>query len=164
MTGPTTSRLKTRLSVRCEWRRSERRVAAPASAHHTPVCSWVSVLQNSREEALTRAFKGDQEDGENNIIQELTRAIVEEVKRMPGNDGCCDCGAAGWHRPCCYGNGCSSCLLTGRRVSCQPPPGCPPTWACSSASSAQGSIGSWGSTTPGSRAWTWTCWGRPSCW
>lgn len=60
------------------------------------VCSWVSVLQNSREEALNRAFKGEQEDGENNIVQELTRAIVEEVKRMSGNDGCCDCGAAGW--------------------------------------------------------------------
>lgn len=59
------------------------------------VSSWVSVLQNSKEEALNRAFKGDQEDGENNIIQELTRAIVEEVKRMSGNDSCCDCGAAG---------------------------------------------------------------------
>lgn len=56
------------------------------------------MLQNSREEALNRAFKGDQEDGENNIIQELTRAIVEEVKRMSGNDGCCDCGAAGGPR------------------------------------------------------------------
>uniref|UniRef100_H3BXC3 ArfGAP with SH3 domain, ankyrin repeat and PH domain 2b n=1 Tax=Tetraodon nigroviridis TaxID=99883 RepID=H3BXC3_TETNG len=50
---------------------------------------WVSVLQNSREEALARAFKDDQEDG----VEELTRAIVEEVKRMSGNC-CCDCGAA----------------------------------------------------------------------
>lgn len=58
----------------------------------------MSVLQNSREEALNRAFKGDQADGENNIIQELTRAIVEEVKKMSGNDGCCDCGAAGGPR------------------------------------------------------------------
>lgn len=55
---------------------------------------WVSVLQNSKEEALNKAFKGDQDEGENNIIQELTRAIVGEVKRMSGNDGCCDCGAA----------------------------------------------------------------------
>ncbi|XP_068610148.1 arf-GAP with SH3 domain, ANK repeat and PH domain-containing protein 2b [Brachionichthys hirsutus] len=55
---------------------------------------WVSVLQNSREEALNKAFKGDQDEGENNIVQELTKAIVEEVKRMSGNDGCCDCGAA----------------------------------------------------------------------
>ncbi|XP_034721850.1 arf-GAP with SH3 domain, ANK repeat and PH domain-containing protein 2-like, partial [Etheostoma cragini] len=56
---------------------------------------WVSVLQNSKEEALNAAFKGDQDVGENNIVQELTRAIVEEVKRMSGNDRCCDCGAAG---------------------------------------------------------------------
>ncbi|XP_071324258.1 arf-GAP with SH3 domain, ANK repeat and PH domain-containing protein 2b isoform X2 [Trachinotus anak] len=55
---------------------------------------WVSVLQNSKEEALTKAFKGDQDEGENNIVQELTKAIVGEVKRMSGNDGCCDCGAA----------------------------------------------------------------------
>uniref|UniRef100_A0A671VUW1 ArfGAP with SH3 domain, ankyrin repeat and PH domain 2b n=1 Tax=Sparus aurata TaxID=8175 RepID=A0A671VUW1_SPAAU len=55
---------------------------------------WMSVLQNSKEEALNKAFKGDQDEGENNIVQELTKAIVGEVKRMSGNDGCCDCGAA----------------------------------------------------------------------
>uniref|UniRef100_A0A3B4D1H1 ArfGAP with SH3 domain, ankyrin repeat and PH domain 2b n=1 Tax=Pygocentrus nattereri TaxID=42514 RepID=A0A3B4D1H1_PYGNA len=54
---------------------------------------WVSVLQNSKEEALSNAFKGDQDEGENNIVQELTKAIVSEVKRMSGNDVCCDCGA-----------------------------------------------------------------------
>ncbi|XP_034555512.1 arf-GAP with SH3 domain, ANK repeat and PH domain-containing protein 2b [Notolabrus celidotus] len=54
---------------------------------------WVSVLQNSKEEALNKAFKGDQDEGENNIVQELTKAIVVEVKRMSGNNGCCDCGA-----------------------------------------------------------------------
>uniref|UniRef100_A0A665UPZ5 Arf-GAP with SH3 domain, ANK repeat and PH domain-containing protein 2-like n=1 Tax=Echeneis naucrates TaxID=173247 RepID=A0A665UPZ5_ECHNA len=56
---------------------------------------WVSVLQNSKEEALNMAFKGDQDEGENNIVQELTKAIVGEVKRMSGNDCCCDCGAPG---------------------------------------------------------------------
>ncbi|KAM4713401.1 arf-GAP with SH3 domain, ANK repeat and PH domain-containing protein 2b [Anableps anableps] len=56
---------------------------------------WVSVLQNSKEEALNMAFKGDQNEGENNIVQELTKAIVGEVKRMSGNDSCCDCGAPG---------------------------------------------------------------------
>ncbi|XP_063079795.1 arf-GAP with SH3 domain, ANK repeat and PH domain-containing protein 2b isoform X3 [Engraulis encrasicolus] len=56
---------------------------------------WISVLQNSKEEALNDAFKGNvEESGENNIVQELTRAIVEEVKRMSGNNECCDCGAA----------------------------------------------------------------------
>ncbi|XP_026196870.1 arf-GAP with SH3 domain, ANK repeat and PH domain-containing protein 2b isoform X2 [Anabas testudineus] len=56
---------------------------------------WVSVLQNSKEEVLNMAFKGEQDEGENNIIQELTKAIVGEVKRMSGNDSCCDCGAPG---------------------------------------------------------------------
>ncbi|XP_034431910.1 arf-GAP with SH3 domain, ANK repeat and PH domain-containing protein 2a isoform X2 [Hippoglossus hippoglossus] len=54
---------------------------------------WISVLQNSKEEALNQAFKGDQHVGENNIVQELTKAILGEVKRMTGNDLCCDCGA-----------------------------------------------------------------------
>ncbi|MCJ8743790.1 hypothetical protein PDJAM_G00098300 [Pangasius djambal] len=54
---------------------------------------WVSVLQNSKEEALNNAFKGEQDEGENNIVQELSKAIVSEVKRMSGNDVCCDCGA-----------------------------------------------------------------------
>lgn len=58
-----------------------------------PPCSWISVLQNSKEEALNQAFKGDQHVGENNIVQELTKAILAEVKRMTGNDVCCDCGA-----------------------------------------------------------------------
>lgn len=51
------------------------------------------MLQNSKEEALNQAFKGDQHVGENNIVQELTKAILVEVKRMTGNDVCCDCGA-----------------------------------------------------------------------
>ncbi|KAJ3613071.1 hypothetical protein NHX12_019327 [Muraenolepis orangiensis] len=54
---------------------------------------WISVLQNSKEEALNQAFKGDLRGGENNIVQELTKAILGEVKRMTGNDVCCDCGA-----------------------------------------------------------------------
>uniref|UniRef100_A0A8C2Q0T1 ArfGAP with SH3 domain, ankyrin repeat and PH domain 2b n=1 Tax=Cyprinus carpio TaxID=7962 RepID=A0A8C2Q0T1_CYPCA len=55
---------------------------------------WVSVLQNSKEEALNNAFKDDQNEDENNIVRELTKAIVEEVKKMSGNDVCCDCGAS----------------------------------------------------------------------
>ncbi|XP_060918230.1 arf-GAP with SH3 domain, ANK repeat and PH domain-containing protein 2a isoform X1 [Labrus mixtus] len=55
---------------------------------------WISVLQNSKEEALNQAFKGDHHVGENNIVQELTKAILGEVKRMTGNDVCCDCGAS----------------------------------------------------------------------
>uniref|UniRef100_A0A8C4SCX6 ArfGAP with SH3 domain, ankyrin repeat and PH domain 2a n=1 Tax=Erpetoichthys calabaricus TaxID=27687 RepID=A0A8C4SCX6_ERPCA len=55
---------------------------------------WMSVLQNSKEEALNNAFKGDHNVGENNIVQELTKSIMAEVKRMTGNDVCCDCGAS----------------------------------------------------------------------
>uniref|UniRef100_A0A4W5MQQ2 ArfGAP with SH3 domain, ankyrin repeat and PH domain 2a n=1 Tax=Hucho hucho TaxID=62062 RepID=A0A4W5MQQ2_9TELE len=63
-------------------------------AEDDPECQiWISVLQNSKEEALNNAFKGDQHVGENNIVQELTKAILGEVKRMTGNDICCDCSA-----------------------------------------------------------------------
>uniref|UniRef100_K7G2E9 ArfGAP with SH3 domain, ankyrin repeat and PH domain 3 n=1 Tax=Pelodiscus sinensis TaxID=13735 RepID=K7G2E9_PELSI len=61
---------------------------------------WVSVLQNSKDEALSNAFKGDPSscvasaggvtDGG---LQELTRLVMGEVKGMPGNRQCCDCGA-----------------------------------------------------------------------
>nr|XP_020652269.1 arf-GAP with SH3 domain, ANK repeat and PH domain-containing protein 2 isoform X4 [Pogona vitticeps] len=54
---------------------------------------WISVLQNSKEEALNNAFKGDDNTGENNIVQELTKEIISDIQRMPGNDVCCDCGA-----------------------------------------------------------------------
>ncbi|XP_041109511.1 arf-GAP with SH3 domain, ANK repeat and PH domain-containing protein 2-like isoform X3 [Polyodon spathula] len=64
-------------------------------AEDEPECQiWMSVLQNSKEEALNNAFEGGDHDvGENNIVQELTKAILAEVKRMTGNDVCCDCGA-----------------------------------------------------------------------
>ncbi|XP_058524284.1 arf-GAP with SH3 domain, ANK repeat and PH domain-containing protein 2 isoform X2 [Ochotona princeps] len=63
-------------------------------AEDEPECQiWMSVLQNSKEEALNNAFKGDDSAGENNIVQELTKEIISEVRRMPGNDVCCDCGA-----------------------------------------------------------------------
>ncbi|XP_057679274.1 arf-GAP with SH3 domain, ANK repeat and PH domain-containing protein 2-like isoform X2 [Corythoichthys intestinalis] len=55
---------------------------------------WVWVLQNSKEEALNKAFRGDQDEGDN-IVQELTGQIVAEVKKMAGNQVCCDCGAPG---------------------------------------------------------------------
>ncbi|XP_018121416.1 arf-GAP with SH3 domain, ANK repeat and PH domain-containing protein 2 isoform X2 [Xenopus laevis] len=55
---------------------------------------WMSVLQNSKEEALNNAFKGDHSAGENNIVQELTKEIISDIQRMPGNNVCCDCGAS----------------------------------------------------------------------
>lgn len=55
---------------------------------------WMSVLQNSKEEALNNAFKGEHCAGENNIVQELTKEIILDIQKMPGNDVCCDCGAS----------------------------------------------------------------------
>ncbi|NXH55965.1 ASAP3 protein, partial [Rhabdornis inornatus] len=61
---------------------------------------WVSVLQNSKDEALSNAFKGDGGSGGmaagtgvDSSMQELTRLVISEVKNMPGNKQCCDCGA-----------------------------------------------------------------------
>ncbi|XP_060249335.1 arf-GAP with SH3 domain, ANK repeat and PH domain-containing protein 1 isoform X3 [Ovis aries] len=55
--------------------------------------AWISVLTNSKEEALTMAFRGEQSAGESSL-EELTKAIIEDVQRLPGNDVCCDCGSA----------------------------------------------------------------------
>lgn len=62
-------------------------------------CSWISVLTNSKEEALNMAFRGEQSSGGEDGLEDLTKAIIEDVLRMPGNDICCDCGAAGVY--CC---------------------------------------------------------------
>uniref|UniRef100_A0A8C5F6T8 ArfGAP with SH3 domain, ankyrin repeat and PH domain 1b n=1 Tax=Gadus morhua TaxID=8049 RepID=A0A8C5F6T8_GADMO len=57
---------------------------------------WISVLTNSKEEALNVAFQGGgaQSTAGDSSMEELTRSVIEEVLRMPGNDSCCDCGAA----------------------------------------------------------------------
>ncbi|KAI4827273.1 hypothetical protein KUCAC02_030682 [Chaenocephalus aceratus] len=62
--------------------------------------AWISVLSNSKQEALSAAldggFKGG--GGGESSIEDLTRAITEDIRRMPGNNNCCDCGAPdpGW--------------------------------------------------------------------
>lgn len=63
---------------------------------------WVSVLQNSKDEALSNAFKGEPNGGgaaagggADGGVQELTKLVISEVKNMPGNKQCCDCGAPG---------------------------------------------------------------------
>uniref|UniRef100_A0A8C7C206 Arf-GAP with SH3 domain, ANK repeat and PH domain-containing protein 3 n=1 Tax=Neovison vison TaxID=452646 RepID=A0A8C7C206_NEOVI len=65
--------------------------------------AWVSVLQNSKDEALSSAFLAEPSgggpgpwggaglDGE---PQDLTKLLIAEVKSRPGNGQCCDCGAA----------------------------------------------------------------------
>ncbi|XP_074121637.1 arf-GAP with SH3 domain, ANK repeat and PH domain-containing protein 1 isoform X10 [Sminthopsis crassicaudata] len=54
--------------------------------------AWISVLTNSKEEALTMAFRGEQSTGENSL-EDLTKAIIDDIQRLPGNDVCCDCGS-----------------------------------------------------------------------
>ncbi|XP_044306380.1 arf-GAP with SH3 domain, ANK repeat and PH domain-containing protein 1 isoform X5 [Varanus komodoensis] len=54
--------------------------------------AWISVLTNSKEEALNMAFRGEQSTGENSL-EDLTKAIIDEIQRLPGNDVCCDCGS-----------------------------------------------------------------------
>ncbi|XP_062378617.1 arf-GAP with SH3 domain, ANK repeat and PH domain-containing protein 3 [Sardina pilchardus] len=51
---------------------------------------WVSVLQNSKEEALNAALGSDQQGGG---LQELSKAVISGLRNMPGNEACCDCGA-----------------------------------------------------------------------
>ncbi|XP_047582977.1 arf-GAP with SH3 domain, ANK repeat and PH domain-containing protein 3 isoform X1 [Lutra lutra] len=65
--------------------------------------AWVSVLQNSKDEALSSAFLAEPSgggpgpwgsaglDGE---PQDLTKLLIAQVKSRPGNGQCCDCGAA----------------------------------------------------------------------
>uniref|UniRef100_A0A8D0AJP6 ArfGAP with SH3 domain, ankyrin repeat and PH domain 3 n=1 Tax=Sander lucioperca TaxID=283035 RepID=A0A8D0AJP6_SANLU len=55
--------------------------------------SWVSVLQNSKEEALNTALVGDQLHLQDSGLQDLSRAIIAELRHMPGNEACADCGA-----------------------------------------------------------------------
>ncbi|XP_013926487.1 PREDICTED: arf-GAP with SH3 domain, ANK repeat and PH domain-containing protein 1, partial [Thamnophis sirtalis] len=54
--------------------------------------AWISVLTNSKEEALNMAFRGEQSTGENSL-EDLTKAIIDDVQRLSGNDVCCDCGS-----------------------------------------------------------------------
>uniref|UniRef100_A0A7N8YC69 ArfGAP with SH3 domain, ankyrin repeat and PH domain 1a n=1 Tax=Mastacembelus armatus TaxID=205130 RepID=A0A7N8YC69_9TELE len=56
--------------------------------------SWVSVLTNSKEEALNVAFQGGGQSSGVEEEEELTKSIIDEVMRSPGNDTCCDCGAS----------------------------------------------------------------------
>lgn len=103
------------------------------------------MLQNSKDEALSNAFKGEPNGGAASAggaadggVQELTKLVISEVKNMPGNKQCCDCGAPGRLR--IRGVGCSGMeVVGGRGVMLSPPPpprcalqtprGSPPTWA-----------------------------------
>ncbi|KAM5248615.1 LOW QUALITY PROTEIN: arf-GAP with SH3 domain, ANK repeat and PH domain-containing protein 3 [Ctenodactylus gundi] len=68
--------------------------------------AWVSVLQNSKDEALSSAFLGEPSGGGGHSPgpwgaagldgepHDFTKLLIAEVKSRPGNGQCCDCGAA----------------------------------------------------------------------
>ncbi|XP_008303725.1 arf-GAP with SH3 domain, ANK repeat and PH domain-containing protein 1-like [Stegastes partitus] len=62
--------------------------------------AWISVLSNSKQEALSVALDGGRRGGGGgeSSVEDLTRAITDDIRRMPGNSSCCDCGAPdpGW--------------------------------------------------------------------
>ncbi|XP_057702627.1 arf-GAP with SH3 domain, ANK repeat and PH domain-containing protein 1 isoform X3 [Corythoichthys intestinalis] len=60
--------------------------------------AWISVLSNSKQEALTAALDGVRKGGTESSVEDLTHAIAQDIRRMPGNNRCCDCGAPdpGW--------------------------------------------------------------------
>uniref|UniRef100_UPI0037E7E5BC arf-GAP with SH3 domain, ANK repeat and PH domain-containing protein 2 n=1 Tax=Semicossyphus pulcher TaxID=241346 RepID=UPI0037E7E5BC len=62
--------------------------------------AWISVLSNSKQEALNVALDGGMREGGGgeSSVEDLTRAITDDIRRMPGNNNCCDCGAPdpGW--------------------------------------------------------------------
>ncbi|XP_053723743.1 arf-GAP with SH3 domain, ANK repeat and PH domain-containing protein 2 isoform X3 [Synchiropus splendidus] len=72
-------------------------------AEDEPECvAWISVLSNSKQEALSVALDGGKKGGGGgggaSSVEDLTRAITDDIRRMPGNNCCCDCGAPdpGW--------------------------------------------------------------------
>ncbi|XP_069740504.1 arf-GAP with SH3 domain, ANK repeat and PH domain-containing protein 1 isoform X2 [Narcine bancroftii] len=56
--------------------------------------AWISVLTNSKQEALSMAFHEEHSSAESSI-EDLTKAIIKDIQQMPGNSECCDCGAVG---------------------------------------------------------------------
>uniref|UniRef100_A0A8C3AN58 Un-named sa1614 n=1 Tax=Cyclopterus lumpus TaxID=8103 RepID=A0A8C3AN58_CYCLU len=62
--------------------------------------AWISVLSNSKQEALSVALDGGRRGGGGceSGVEDLTRAITDDIRRLPGNGSCCDCGAPdpGW--------------------------------------------------------------------
>ncbi|PIK39209.1 putative arf-GAP with SH3 domain, ANK repeat and PH domain-containing protein 2 isoform X8, partial [Apostichopus japonicus] len=61
---------------------------------------WISVLNNSKKYALEAVFGegSSPRDVPSQGLQDLTESIVREVRRLPGNDVCCDCSSPGVHR------------------------------------------------------------------
>ena len=62
------------------------------------------MLNNCKEAVLMKAFGETSKNEPNSInqsVKELTGTIMHEIKRLPGNKNCCDCGAIGKCKPSC---------------------------------------------------------------
>ena len=57
------------------------------------LAAWMSVLMNSKEGALMKAFDDNGRHGPkvNQGFIELQQAIIRYILRLPGNDRCADC-------------------------------------------------------------------------
>ena len=56
------------------------------------------MLNNAKEAVLLKAFgesAGPDSSPLNQSVKELTRTIISEIERLPGNRQCCDCNAPG---------------------------------------------------------------------
>lgn len=55
---------------------------------------WISVLNNAKEEVLMKAFQNNSNTPAlNQSVRELTASIIDRVRRLQGNNVCCDCNA-----------------------------------------------------------------------
>jgi len=53
---------------------------------------WMSVLLNSKEVSLNRAFEDNGKSTENHGLVEFQQTLVNYIRNIPSNNQCCDCG------------------------------------------------------------------------
>eukprot|EP00092_Neocalanus_flemingeri_P011518 GFUD01012412.1.p1 GENE.GFUD01012412.1~~GFUD01012412.1.p1 ORF type:complete len:919 (+),score=159.22 GFUD01012412.1:108-2864(+) len=53
---------------------------------------WMSVLLNSKEVSLNRAFEDNGKSTENHGLVEFQQTLVNYIRNIPSNNVCCDCG------------------------------------------------------------------------
>ena len=53
---------------------------------------WMSVLLNSKEVSLNRAFEDNGKTSENQGLVEFQQTLVNYIRNIPSNNQCCDCG------------------------------------------------------------------------
>jgi len=53
---------------------------------------WMSVLLNSKEVSLNRAFEDNGKSTENHGLVEFQQTLVNYIRNIPSNNACCDCG------------------------------------------------------------------------